>query len=85
MLSRRDGDPMTFDLAAFSMSLENLQAILARAKAAGDTRAVEGITADLVLLVMDGQMRLADAFATAMVDHERRLIAIEAELHGTVE
>ena len=76
---------MTFDLAAFSLSLENLQAILARAKAAGDTRAVEGITADLVLLVMDGQMRLADAFAAAMVDHERRLIAIEAELQGTVE
>ena len=76
---------MTFDLAAFSMSLENLQAILARAKAAGDTRAVEGITADLVLLVMDLQMHLTDAFAAAMVDHERRLIAIEAELQGTVE
>ncbi len=76
---------MTFDTAALTAAFEKLQATLARAKETGENRAAEDITSDLLVLMMDLQMHLTDAFAAAMVDHERRLIAIEAELQGTVE
>jgi hypothetical protein len=73
---------MSFDTAAFATKVEHLQVILARAKAAGDFRAVEGMAADLVLLVAEAQVFLAETFAAALIDHEKRLIAIEAGLQG---
>lgn len=73
---------MSFDNAAFTAKVKHLQDILARAKAAGDFRSVENMAADLVLLVAEAQVFLAETFAAALVDHEKRLIAVEAGLRG---
>lgn len=74
---------MSFDHAAFAARQHEIRTALDAASEAGDVPAVLRIGLEMTCMVMDAQVEIAETFAAALVDHEKRLIAIEAGLQGT--
>jgi hypothetical protein len=68
---------MSFDADRFLARHVELRRELLSAAATRDPQAPESVLCDAVMLLMDLQHELAVLFGSALIEHERRIVALE--------